>query len=67
MKLAPGQLLSWTIEKVDLNGVPRAAQPFVVIRVYDLHGVVVVDLVKGDKTLETWRSDYIRENAEIMT
>lgn len=67
MKLEPGQLLSWTVEKVDIHGVPRAAQPFVVIRVYDLDGVEVVDLVKGNKILEAWRSDYIRENAEIMT
>jgi hypothetical protein len=67
MKLEPGQLLSWTVEKVDLNGVPRAAQPFIVIRVYDLDSVEMVDLVEGDKILQAWRSDYVRENAEIMT
>lgn len=66
MSLEPGQLLRWVIEKVDLSGVPRTSQPFVVVRVYDLNGTKMIDFLKGDKIIEAWRYDYVAENAEIV-
>ena len=66
MSLKPGQLLRWTVDKVDLNGAIRESHPFVVVRVYDLNGTKVIDFIKGDKVLEAWRYDYVAENAEIV-
>lgn len=66
MHLLPGQLLRWVVDKVDLTGTIRESYPLVVIRVYDLDGARVIDLLKGDKVLEAWKYDYIVENAEIV-
>ena len=66
MNLEPGQLLRWTVDKVDLSGAIRESHPFVVVRVYDLNGTRVIDFLRGDKIIEAWRHDYVVENAEIV-